>query len=247
MSQNSFTSSSSWSFLISFTLCSSLLIGLGVSLAWYLEAPSGDLVRIGHIASIDLKPRVIQPNATREANLPISQADVLVLGDSFSEKNIWQSEVTYQTGLTFSFYHYNHVDCISPWLEKQIDNPDTPKGQIIIVETIERQFMSRFSDAAKSCSITNRPSRDFGKSDIAFQTTEKILPIDLGYVLKTAANHFYLSDKAGRQLTKDAVTVDLVRSNLFSNTHSKRLTYYAADDENGIKLAPRVLIVQCII
>lgn len=223
-------------FLKGFSLALVALLLPAVVLTLYFEPLDGDLTRIGHLAERDFGANKAQPSQPRLANLKqTDKADILVLGDSFSAENIWQSMLTKRLGLTIKTYHYNHVSCISDWLTKAAQGIASPGSSIVIIETVEREFISRFGSESTAC--INRISSPLTiDSDTINGDREKwaIFPIDPRHLIKTWQNHS--RKQYGRvSLSRNRVVkADLTRSDLFSNRLSESFLYYGGDDQKAI-------------
>lgn len=217
-------------FLTIFLLCSGLLLSIGISLAWYIGAPAGDLMRIGRMASIDW--RIQTPQAPLTLSPPTQPAQLLVLGDSFSNHGKWQSVLYQRTGVTAQTYRYNDIGCLGPWLAKEISKPlSQGAAPFIIIETVEREFMNRFKDPDNSC-MKDRPLPVVIK-DITLKSDpdNSIFPIDINYLSDASRHHFFKAQKKGRLKSKSAITVDLTQDKLFSNRLSLRLAYLDDDED----------------
>lgn len=232
MSQSSSTSSSnSGRFLIGFASTAALLLLLGTGLSLYLGAPSGDLMRIGKLASIDWQPTHIQPPLVRVLTPTLSVPSIIVLGDSFSAENLWQSELSRLTGQTTQTWHYKDIGCIDDWLRNTIKDHSSHASPIIVIESIEREFISRFSSATENCKpYAGQPISLKAEIFHTEKTDTSIFPIDIRYVFSAAKNHFSPGAHSGRKESRSAVSVDLTTDGLFSNQRSKRLSYFQGDD-----------------
>lgn len=232
MFQNFFIfSSNSVRFLAGFTFAAGLLLAIGTGLALYIGAPSGDLVRIGKLASLDLKPRHPQPPLYRYENSAAIAADVSVLGDSFSGENLWQSELRRLTGLKTQTWHYKDIGCIDDWMSAALKDHTAHASRIIIVESIEREFIGRFSAPQKGCTgKTGQPLKITAGREKFSPENETVFPIDIRYVAAAASHHFKYANARGKITTDSAISVDLTTDRLFSNNRNRRLSYFEGDD-----------------
>lgn len=234
----SISSSNSARFLGSFALATAILLITGIGLGTYLGAPSGDLTRIGQLASIDLKPHHWQQPLQRNSNNAYQKVDVQVLGDSFSAGNFWQSELTRQTGLKTLTWHYNDTGCIYDWIEHALNNHDETAAQTIVIETIEREFIPRFGMPQDDCKKMRGKPLDITASLVENSSSGSIFPIDIRYVIASAINHFSTSRQSGKYASRSAITVDLTTTTLFSNQRSNRLTYFHGDEKKSATWTP---------
>lgn len=232
MSPNSSISSSNGiRFLTGFVAAAGFLLLLGTGLSLYLGAPSGDLIRIGRLASIDWKPRHAQSSLDRAANPPAGTPDLLVLGDSFSADNLWQSELGRAGRLTTLTWHYKDIACIDNWLRAAISDRSPHASPVIIIESIEREFVSRFSTPQENCRA--HPGKPLAVKAGKIETDENesgIFPMDIRYVVAAAINHFSAAKNTGRVESRTAVAVDLTTDRLFSSLRRSRLSYFQGDD-----------------
>lgn len=112
----------------------------------------GDLTRIGYLSEQEFGWTAPQP-AIAAADLKsvrFAEADVLVLGDSFSEKLSWQS-VLVRRGWRVKSLHWRQVPGLcsdfAAWARQQ-----GFKGGLIIVQSIERELAGRLR-ASRTCSM----------------------------------------------------------------------------------------------
>lgn len=128
-------------YLLHFSLASLFVLLPFLIFAWWAEPINGDLTRIGKWTEHDFGPNATHPQISVKANgrFLVNQ-DVMVLGDSFSGENLWQSVLADNTGRIIKSFHYDH-NCIANWVKAAI-NERTNK--IIIIEVVERDFVKRF-------------------------------------------------------------------------------------------------------
>lgn len=119
--------------------------------------PYGDLTRIGHLAEEDYgwtKPAPkIDPALLKAA--PVNEADILVIGDSFSMTLYWQAALVkegYRVATTY-WGQYGTVMCddFDQWIEQS-----GFKGKLIIFESVERLLDERTVDG-QTCKKVVKP------------------------------------------------------------------------------------------
>lgn len=235
MSRNSSTSSSSAHrrFLVAFLLAGFGLLLPGMLVSLFVEPADGNLARIGFVAQRDMGPRAPQERMAVLANgiTAVKDPQVLVLGDSFSEPNEWQSEFTRQTGLRTQTWHYRNVPCLEDWLGKAVAGELAGSAAVIVVQVLEHKFFSRFVDG-KPCSKRNYPPLEVAAGESAeIRSRWAIFPMDVRHVLKTAARYPQLHAARGLVRSGDTIMVDMIRADLFSNRLSQRLAYSKFDEE----------------
>lgn len=110
----------------------------------------GDLTRVGLLPESEFGWRLAQPklDTLLFTQSSMQDADVLVIGDSFSVSLVWQTALTKQH-LKVHTEHWSNLGGVCsgfmPWLHKQ-----GFKGKYIILESIERGLMSNL-DNSISC------------------------------------------------------------------------------------------------
>lgn len=119
--------------------------------------PYGDLTRIGHLSEEDYgwtKPApTVDPAYLKAA--PVDQADILVIGDSFSMTLYWQSSLVkagYRVATTY-WGQYGTVMCkdFDQWIQRA-----GFKGKLIIFESVERLLDERTVDG-QTCEKVIKP------------------------------------------------------------------------------------------
>lgn len=104
----------------------------------------GDLSRIGRVSEAEFGWRLAPPSVPAQSlqGAPIAEADVLVIGDSFSQTHRWQSvlqDAGYRVTSTF-WGQYGEDLCadLKPWLQQA-----GFQGRLVIVESVERLLDER--------------------------------------------------------------------------------------------------------
>lgn len=197
-------------------------------LSMYFEPLSGDLTRIGFFSERDFGRNGPQPVIKVLANgKAVHNPDVLVLGDSFSEHNLWQSELAEHGDHRILSFLYDHPTCIRQWLDYALARPG-PKT--VIVQTVEREFVGRYT-RIRQC----RPDRPvtFEVSPSKTRVIRATWPpaLHLSYTFHTALNTWKLRHERGQFRSGQVINTPL-RSGCaaFTNRRADRLLYYAPDD-----------------
>jgi hypothetical protein len=155
----------------------------------------------------------------------------VVVGDSFSIKNIWQSIAADDGQLTFMTFDWsifsNNIDCLEEWLLSLKDA--YPSCDFVIIETIERDFLGRFHSKNKTC--TNNAKKPI-KVKQSYTTSERNTDLknampDPFYAVKSIVNSWHEFEKIEKK--KDVFVAPLTRTNLFSNRKSDLILYYEND------------------
>lgn len=226
-------------------VCGFLLLLLpGVLLAYFMGPISGDLVRVGKLGERYFGARHPQGSLERQPNPPRSVPDVLVLGDSFSVDNFWQSRLTEQTGLHTGTYHYDDVPCIDRWIRDALGGRLVSGVKIIVVSSVERNFFDRFGGDMPQCDtpatvMRARPveAKSFPPPGSPFD----LFPMNIAHQLKTALHQYQVMSHRGRMQFDRAVVVDLTRKDLFSHQEADRLLYYLDDDKQRKRVTPEMV------
>jgi acetyltransferase AlgX (SGNH hydrolase-like protein) len=196
------------------------------------ERLTGDLTRIGFYPERDFGWNAVQPAIDiLPSRADARDADVLVLGDSFSEDNAWQSILSARTGRRLSSFQYADDDCFDDFVQFAIRHAPS---DLVIVETVERRFSPRFGET-KSCAVSKvRPV-----VAVAGKTpeTRAVWPPELhvNQTIRGALNVWKMNAKPQALLaTKMVVNVPLVPNCArFSNRRSDRILYYKEDEEKS--------------
>lgn len=112
--------------------------------------PQGAFTRIGLVSDQAFGWRSTPPPIpmTQVRNAPLNEADVLVIGDSFSMYFAWQSPLV-RAGYRVASTHWDKIGplCgdLGPWLQRQ-----GFRGRLVILESIERLVPERL-DQSRAC------------------------------------------------------------------------------------------------
>lgn len=236
MSPNSFTSSSdpgpgARRLLAGFLCGCGLLLLPGIYLAHAFQSGDGDLTRIAHLPARDFAPAIVQPDLPILGSVDPAAADVVVLGDSFSADNDWQSAFTARTGLQVATWRIREDACVDLWLRQALRRAFSAKARVVVVETVERAFLERFVRPESDCADTRFLPVSM-QSHVASGRTQPspLFPIDIRHVAKTVTHALSPQLHAGRYDLRKAVLVDLTRPGLFSNALAQRMVYLKADE-----------------
>jgi SGNH hydrolase-like domain, acetyltransferase AlgX len=137
----------------------------------------GDLTRIGKWTEHDFSWQIPQPaiDSSLLQSSPLDQADILVIGDSFSENLYWQSVLT-QSGKKVATIHWRSIGFICEDFQKQLLSSGF-KGKHIIVQAVERGAAIQFEKSVACTSSkpllvkterTSNPIPSSIKADPAF-------------------------------------------------------------------------------
>lgn len=214
-----------------FLLAAAMPLVLVMALGWYAQPVFGDLTRLGRLAERDFgwnAPQPVVHIAARSAAVP---PVVAVLGDSFSERNIWQSIAMDKTGLPFVSFDWRAMGdpaCAAEWMLAL--KTAYPSVQVVVVQTVERMFLKRFGGGASSCSKLNElrelsisPSHTPASRDLAVALS---MP-DVVYLWHASLNS--MRDFPRLHQTGSAYVAPLTRSDMFSSRRSDLIVVYEDD------------------
>lgn len=203
-----------------------LLAAVGLSI--YFKPLSGDLTRIGKWAERDFGPTLMQESPVIRPNAAaLTHQQILVLGDSFSHPNIWQSYLFESSMLETLSFEFKDVGCIDNWLN-WVSAQAASNVQTVVIEVAERSFVPVFKNERRCVVSTPVTSAKSGKA-----TSTNLLSgitLDVTYLLQTAGNVLRMRWQTGRINSGEAVNVPLSNASLFSNVRANRLLYYTEDD-----------------
>ena len=197
----------------------------------------GDLTRLGQLASRDFGR-----NAPPEAPpLKLLRADttlpgIIVLGDSFSRWNLWQSHWMSLRGrhdvITFDWDKIGGTACLPEWARQM--RARYPSARQLIVEVIERSFATGLKSLEQHCLVrpeTTRPVMT-GEAILADQSVDTLWPPpDPRYALRAwAAPHKAFATQSRRD---QVVVTPLSRSDLFTSRRSELLLSYIEDQDKA--------------
>jgi hypothetical protein len=217
------------SFVLGAIVCCTVVFALGS----FIEPVSGDLTRLGAVAERSWGWNAPQTKPAIKSRLVTDQPSILVIGDSFSDPNIWQTVLENELGRFTQSYSWNAVgnsECLKeklPKISKQVS-----QFTDLILEVVERDFVSRFTggDLPTTCSafeIASLGARAAVPVSSEHRPTFALKIQDPVYVLK--AIYGEMRDYVRLTPSGDAVIAPLLTDHLFSNRRSAWLLYYAGD------------------
>lgn len=206
-----------------------------------LKTPAfyGDMTRIGLLSETAFGWRIEPPHVDRQYlnAVPVADADIVVIGDSFSMSNRWQSLLTragYRVTTTF-WGQINEELCgdFDAWLDRA-----GFRGKLVIVESIERLVNDRMV-ATQTCKTMTKP---FSAGLKPFFESPSAVPAPaLNWDGKlTSGVRIYRNTRRAREATEPILSNDriLVRPvpegcAMFSHQLCDKVPFWPADDENG--------------
>lgn len=221
-------------FLAGFLVIVGLLV---VTLA--TPIPYGDLSRLGRVSDHDFGWQAPAPRVEERFLQTVSpaQADVLVIGDSFSMSGRWQSELV-KSGLkvdTVFWGHFGEALCedFDSWLAAS-----GFKGKLVIIESVERLLGERLA-RSQSCKTTKRAMRTEPNSFLKPPELPPEFVPNWGATLMTGWITYSNTRRAKVEPGDTPADVNArVRPvpngcELFSHRLCQKALFYGDDDDNG--------------
>ncbi|MEI7747962.1 MAG: hypothetical protein WCI81_02680 [Chlorobiaceae bacterium] len=204
-----------------------LTILLFFCLNLFLQPLSGDLTRLGNFSENDFGWNAKQPKLAIAGQDKITP-NVIVLGDSFSAGNVWQSVVMMKGDYRFLTFQWDNPECLEHWIISL--KKDYPETQYVIVETVERAFINRFNTTQSTTTCIKLTPQ---KTEPHYTASKRVIDVsytlsDPSYVIGATIN----SQRNFSQTTASGLTFvsPLNRNYLFSNKRSDLLLYYTDDN-----------------
>ena len=202
----------------------------------YLGAPVGGISRRGAWPERDYiwqqEPPAI---ALLDNHAALQDPDVVVIGDSFSLPNAWQSVVGNATGLRIKTYNnLNNHNCFLPWIERIADGLEgraQAGNKLIIIESIEHQFMERFREPERCAQNSTFQVRPVVAGSLTWSRTSVHTQIDLARQFQTLWHMWQVYAYPTRNAGEWVINAPLKRADLFSNHKSDRLLYIDLDEQ----------------
>lgn len=198
-----------------------MMVVAALSMEIYFETIESDLTRVGYFSERDFgwqAPQLAIPGALI-GDYPFNEADVLVIGDSFSNFRIWQSQLI-RNGLKVHTLHW--ADLNNGFLPKNLGQGLRSagfKGRYVVIETVERALFPRanilspeqYQFAQKYPVTLNTPLPNIGKYDLISRNKFSFKNLNgLDWNIKTLINRIKLFWKLPKTLISGTtVLVDL--------------------------------------
>ena len=220
------------SYLIFFGATVALILALTVCLSLIFEPFEplvGDLTRVGNYAEKDFGWHTPKPVIQIEANgVTMTEPDILVLGDSFSRNNVWQSVVSQKLHAKIQSFEYADVGCIQNWVDYALNQSS---AKTVIIESVERVFAPRFQSISP-CKPDKPIAFSIGAS--ATNATQQTWPPEwhIYRTFKVAFNTVEMKRKPHTTLRGNAINAPIdPQCAKFSNRRSDRILYFPQDEE----------------
>ena len=199
----------------------------------------GDMTRLGLLSETAFGWRIEPPHVDPKYlnAVPVAEADIVVIGDSFSMSNRWQSMLT-RAGYRVTTTFWGQIDealCgdFDAWLDRA-----GFRGKLVIVESIERLVNERMV-ATQTCKTMAKPFSAGLKP--FFESPPSVPAPVLNWDGKlTSGVRIYRNTRRAREasdpiLSNDRILVRPVPEGcaMFSHQLCDKLPFWPADDENG--------------
>jgi hypothetical protein len=123
----------------------------------FTPPPYGDLTRIGRLSDADFgwlaPPPVVDKSLVR--GVPLAQADVLVIGDSFSMTYRWQSKLV-KEGYRVSTIYWGQIGYLCTDFTAWARHAGF-KGKLVVVESVERLMSERVAKSETCSAMMQQP------------------------------------------------------------------------------------------
>ncbi len=197
-------------------------------LGLFLQPLTGDLTRIGNYSENDFGWNARQPQIAVKGSYHEKTPDVIVLGDSFSAGNIWQSVVMEKRGGHILTFPWKNPNTLESWVASL--KRSYPTVRYLVIETVEREFIPRFNTSQdvtgnqRATPVIIAPCKT-----ATIRDTNLFHPMhDPVYAIQATINSLKKIDKTSR--SGSTMITPLKRKGLFSNRKSDLLIYFTDDD-----------------
>lgn len=199
----------------------------------YFGSLNGDLTRIGHLPERAFGWREPQPLIRHELlrSYPIYEADVFIVGDSFSESLVWQSQLV-RDGFKPSTLHWNDVSVCTEDFAEAIRRSGF-KGHYVVIEAVERTVQARMNSICKQGSKIGKSGAYTQNSPLTMQPEFSIANARLSatWVLETMVNSVRYTFRPSNYMAfgKTRMVATERGCDLFTNRLCDYGLYYADD------------------
>lgn len=152
---------------------------LAIPCVWgslFFTTYQGDLTRVGKWTESDFGWREPQPSLDPKllVSSHLQEADVLVIGDSFSENLHWQTVLT-QSGQKVATIHWSSIGFICEDFPKKLKASGF-RGKQIIIQAVERGAVKQFEKSV-DCSTSQLPPSNTYRTSNPIQASIPTKPI----------------------------------------------------------------------
>jgi len=202
------------------------------------RVPYGDLSRIGLLSEEEFGWRIDQPHIDPKYLVasPVDQADILVVGDSFSMTFRWQSVLT-KAGYRVTTIYWAQLDeslCadFDAWLDRA-----GFRGKLIVIESVERLLPERVENM-KTCQTMEKPFES--QAEPFFTYPEQVPGFSLNWKAKLTSGYTTYANTRKAKASEHEVLaakktwVRPVKDgcSMFSNLMCNKALFFRDDDKN---------------
>jgi len=223
-------------YLLIFGIPPLFIMGFATLLSFIFQPIDGDLTRIGAYAERDFGWSAPQPVVDTFAGEPATGSpDILILGDSFSGENIWQSVLSAEQRKKIQTFPFQ-PGCIGKWVAQAAMQKS---ASTIIIETVEREFVSRFRDLG-SCPAALAGPIQFVTSKTLAERPRGWPNMPVYYTAKVAYHTLEMEMVGNGKISAAAINAPVVNAPIdaqcanFSNRVSNRFLYFADDEAKRV-------------
>ncbi|MDM0106506.1 hypothetical protein QTH97_16285 [Variovorax sp. J22R24] len=201
--------------------------------------PYGDLSRIGQISDNEFGWQLAQPHVEPQylRASPVSEADILVIGDSFSMTYRWQSVLT-RAGYRVTTIYWGQIgEALCQDFDAWLDSAGF-RGKLVVLESVERLLGDRLAKT-QNCAKMQKPFES--KTEPFVSPPEQVPGFELNWKgklttgYKTYRNTQKAKESAGETLASKQTWARPVVDgcSMFSSRLCNKALFFKDDDDNG--------------
>jgi hypothetical protein len=201
--------------------------------------PYGDLSRIGLVSDYEFGWQLEPPHVERKYlhASPINEADILVIGDSFSMTHRWQSVLQKQGYRLSTIYWGEFREALCDDFDEWLDRAGF-QGKLVVIESVERLLADRLANTQK-CKAMSKPPES--RTEPFFESPDQVPGFALNWKAKltsgyiTYRNTQEAMETEGPTLAAKETWVRPVTDgcSMFSNRFCSKVLFFRDDDDNG--------------
>lgn len=165
---------------------------------FYFGTLDGDLTRLGSLPERDFGWQQPQPlvEAKYLHSYPIAEADILIVGDSFSGSLVWQSQLV-RGGFKPATLHWDNVKLCSEDFAQVIRQAGF-SGRYVVIEAVERKFHDRMYSICKKGSKIAKTTEHRGASPPTNQPRFSLASVrlDAKWVIEAMLNRYHYTHRS---------------------------------------------------
>ncbi|MEO8629229.1 MAG: hypothetical protein ABI612_14170 [Betaproteobacteria bacterium] len=221
-------------FLFAFAL-SALLLGATLAVLDKLWGPVvGDLTRLGGFPEREFAARKPHTDTLPPARVELADADIIVLGDSFSGRGVWQARFAKYDQRKIITYYFPNVGCISNWVAWVLAQRLKPNS-VVVIEIVERTVVRSFRYLEACAKQTPKSTWEIASThaDAKPPMQRFTLIHNPFYVLESTWHYFRHRITSKKFTSGKVIDAPLRNRQLLTNNRSDRLLYYSDEEEKS--------------